>query len=45
LTGTDYRKNIGDRDIQIGKTGEVIPKGTYAVFIDNVYLDGDIYQR
>ncbi len=44
LTGTDFRKNTGDRDIQIGKTGEVIPKGTYAVFlIDNVHLDPDIY--
>jgi cytochrome P450 len=45
LTGTDYRKNVGDGDVQIGKTGEVIPKGTYAVFlIDNVHLDPEIYQ-
>jgi len=45
LTGTDYRKNVGDGDVQIGKTGEVIPKGAYAVFlVDNVHLNADICQ-
>ena len=45
LTGTDFRKNTGDKDIPIGKTGEVIPKNNYAVFlIDNVHLDPDIYR-
>jgi sterol 14-demethylase len=45
LTGTDFRKNTGDKDIQIGKSGEVIPEGMYAVFlIDNIHLDPDIYR-
>jgi sterol 14-demethylase len=45
LTGIDYRQNNGAKDIPIGKSGEVVPAGAFAVFqIDNVHMNPDIYQ-
>lgn len=45
LTGIDYRKNIGAHDVPIGKSGEVIPAGAFAVFqIDNVHMNSEIYR-
>ncbi|KAH8896930.1 cytochrome P450 6A1 [Thozetella sp. PMI_491] len=44
LTGADFRKNVGP-DLQIGKSGEVIPKDAYAVFlIDNVHMNPEVYR-
>ena len=31
FVGTSFRKNLSGKDIQIGKTGEVVPKDAYAV--------------
>lgn len=31
LVGTAFRKNASNIDIPIGKTGEIIPKGSFAV--------------
>lgn len=31
MVGTAFRKNISNMDIPIGKTGEIVPKGSFAV--------------
>ncbi|VUC25709.1 unnamed protein product [Clonostachys rosea] len=42
--GCGFRKNNGPRDIPIGSTGEVIPRGSYAAYLFNdVHLDPNIY--
>lgn len=42
--GAAFRKNISGKDVQIGRTGEVIPKGAFAAFhIDQIHMDPDIY--
>lgn len=42
--GAALRKNISDKDVRIGRTGEVIPKGAFAAFhIDNIHMDPDVW--
>ncbi|CAI6100637.1 unnamed protein product [Clonostachys chloroleuca] len=44
MPGAGLRKNVGPRDIPIGNTGEVIPKGSYAIYLFNdVHKNPDIY--
>ncbi|PYH89728.1 cytochrome P450 [Aspergillus ellipticus CBS 707.79] len=39
-----FRKNIGPADIPIGDTGEVVPKGAYAMhYVEDAHQDPDIY--
>lgn len=43
--GAGFRKNISDRDVRIGNTGEVIPKGAFAALhIDQIHMNPDIYK-
>lgn len=42
--GAGFRKNISGKDVEIGRTGEVIPKGAFAAFhIDQIHMDPAIY--
>ncbi|EFQ35227.1 cytochrome P450 6A1 [Colletotrichum graminicola M1.001] len=42
--GAAFRKNMTDRNVPIGKTGEVIPRGGFAALhIDDVHMNPDIY--
>lgn len=42
--GAGLRKNISNRDVTIGHTGEVIPKGAFAAFhIDQIHMNPTIY--
>ncbi|KAK5657428.1 hypothetical protein OQA88_3000 [Cercophora sp. LCS_1] len=43
MTGTAFRKNVGD-DLPIGKTGEIIPKGSFAVYhLDDLHFNPEYY--
>lgn len=43
--GAGFRRNISGKDIKIGRTGEVIPKGAFAAFhIDQIHMNPDIYK-
>ncbi|GAP85097.1 putative cytochrome p450 6a1 [Rosellinia necatrix] len=45
IPGTGARKNTTNHDIPIGKTGEVIPSGAYAVLVlDDVHMDKKVYE-
>ncbi|EXK77807.1 hypothetical protein FOQG_17493 [Fusarium oxysporum f. sp. raphani 54005] len=42
--GAAFRKNMSRRDVPIGNTGEVVPKGGFAALpIDDVHMNPDIY--
>ncbi|KAK1948823.1 cytochrome P450 6A1 [Colletotrichum sublineola] len=42
--GAAFRKNMTDRNVPIGKTGEVIPRGGFAALhIDDIHMNPDIY--
>ncbi|KAI9696850.1 MAG: hypothetical protein M1820_008004 [Bogoriella megaspora] len=44
--GAGFRKNISSKDVEIGHTGEVIPKGAFGAFlIDDIHLDPEIYSN
>ncbi|KAI1076373.1 cytochrome P450 6A1 [Whalleya microplaca] len=44
LPGTSFRKNTSGRDLPIGGTGEVVPRGAYAAYlVDDVFMDPQIY--
>lgn len=44
LTGSDFRKNVSNQDIQIGSSGEYLPSGAFAVLqLDDVHMNTDIY--
>lgn len=44
MTGTGFRQNSG-KEISIGTTGEVIPRGAYAVYLfDDLMMDKDLYE-
>ena len=44
--GTAFRKNISGKDVQIGKTGEVVPRDAFAVYlVDDVHMNPDIYSE
>lgn len=43
MTGTAFRKNVGN-DLPIGKTGEVIPAGSFAVYhLDDMHFNKEYY--
>lgn len=45
VSGTGFRKNISGKEIPIGKTGEIIPADSFAIFlIDEVHMNPDIYR-
>lgn len=42
--GAGFRRNISGRDVRIGRTGEVIPRGAFAAFhVDQIHMDPGIY--
>lgn len=44
MVGTGFRKNITNTAIPIGKTGEVIPSGSFAVYtLDDVHFNPEYY--
>jgi cytochrome P450 len=44
LVGTAFRKNVSGRDVPIGATGEVVPRGAFAIYgLDDVHFDPDVY--
>jgi cytochrome P450 len=44
IPGTSFRKNSTGADLPIGKTGEVIPKGAFAVYlVDDMHVNAEIY--
>ncbi len=44
LVGTAFRQNITKNDVPVGKTGEVIPKGAFAVYyVYDVHMNPDVY--
>ncbi|KAK0636368.1 cytochrome P450 6A1 [Bombardia bombarda] len=46
MAGTAIRKNIGGKDVPIGKSGEVIPKDGFAVYLlDDIHFDPEIYSN
>lgn len=43
--GAGFRRNISSKDVKIGSTGEVIPKGAFAAFhIDQTHMNPEIYK-
>ncbi|KAF6836761.1 cytochrome p450 [Colletotrichum plurivorum] len=46
LVGTGFRKNVSDRDVQLGTSGEVIPPGAFAVYlVGEAHMDPDVYSE
>jgi hypothetical protein len=44
MTGTAFRKNISNVDVPIGKTGQVIPPGSFAVYhLDDLHWNPEYY--
>lgn len=44
LVGTAFRKNISGKDVPIGKSGEVVPRDGFALYlIDDVHFDPAVY--
>ncbi|KAI1750669.1 cytochrome P450, partial [Xylaria castorea] len=44
MPGTVFRKNTSGKDLLIGDTGEVIPKGSFVAYlIDNVHMNPELY--
>jgi len=44
MTGTAFRKNVGNTDVPIGKTGEIVPKGSFAVYhLDDLHFNPEYY--
>lgn len=43
--GAAFRRNISGKDMNIGRTGEMLPKGAFAAFhIDQIHMDPNIYK-
>jgi len=44
LTGTAFRKNTSNIDIPIGKTGEIVPKDSFATYLlDDLHFNPEYY--
>ncbi|KAK0649876.1 cytochrome P450 [Cercophora newfieldiana] len=44
MTGTTFRKNTSNIDVPIGKTGEFIPRGSFAVYhLDDLHFNPEYY--
>ncbi|KAK3940840.1 cytochrome p450 6a1 [Diplogelasinospora grovesii] len=44
MVGTTFRQNVSGKDVPIGKTGEVVPKDAFAVYLmDDVHFNPEIY--
>ncbi|KAJ4361124.1 uncharacterized protein N0V89_001693 [Didymosphaeria variabile] len=42
--GTAFRKNVGDKAVKIGSTGEIVPKYGFVAFpVDDVHMNSEIY--
>jgi len=43
--GSGFRRNISNRDVPIGSTGEVIPAGAFAAYpLDDIHMNPAVYQ-
>ncbi|PNY18153.1 Obtusifoliol 14-alpha demethylase [Tolypocladium capitatum] len=46
MPGVSMRKNISGKDVQIGDTGQVIPKNAFAVYsLNDVHMDDQLYKN
>ncbi|KAJ0108112.1 hypothetical protein J7T55_007231 [Diaporthe amygdali] len=44
LVGTAFRKNISGRDVPIGKSGEVVPRDGFAIYLlDEIHFNPAVY--
>lgn len=44
LIGAACRKNVSDRDVPIGKTGEVVPRGGFVTYlVDDIHMNPEFY--